>query len=92
MTLGFPNPSRTFDPGREAVGFKGHDGMFEISFFVETTALARASGSRSAAAIASEAEYLAAFDAARGSVLDAARQAYSGPKRPFYMVTAAHFR
>lgn len=91
MTIGFPNPSRSFDSGREAVGFKGHDGMFEISFFVETTALARAGGSRGAG-MASEAEYLAAFDAARGSVLDAARQAYSGPKRPFYMVTAAHFR
>ena len=32
MTLGFPNPSRSFDEVRNAVRFIGHDGMFEVPF------------------------------------------------------------
>jgi hypothetical protein len=41
---------------------------------------------------ASEAQCLAAFDAARTSILEAARAAYSGPKRSIYVLTTAHFR
>ena len=40
MTLAFPNPSRSFDEARNAVLFFGHDGVFEIRFFVEAGALA----------------------------------------------------
>jgi len=39
MTLAFPNPSRSFDETRNAVRFVGHDGMFQIRFFVETGVL-----------------------------------------------------
>ena len=41
MTLAFPNPSRSFDDARNAVRFIGHDGMFEVRFFVEAGALAK---------------------------------------------------
>jgi hypothetical protein len=89
MALDFPNSSRSFDAARNAVRFTGYDGMFEIAFFVETDALARtARGAKPA----SEAEWLAAFDAARNTVLEAARRAYSGRNRPAYILTAAQFR
>lgn len=39
MTLAFPNPSRNFDKARNAIRFTGYDGMFEVPFFVETSAL-----------------------------------------------------
>ncbi|WP_157020365.1 DUF1488 family protein [Mesorhizobium xinjiangense] len=39
MTLEFPNRSRSFDDVRNAVRFIGHDGMFEVPFFVEAAAL-----------------------------------------------------
>lgn len=44
MTLDFPNPSRSFDEARNAVRFIGHDGMFEVPFFIEAAALASARG------------------------------------------------
>lgn len=39
MTLIFPNSSRSFDEKRNAVRFLGHEGMFEVRFFVEADAL-----------------------------------------------------
>ena len=44
MTLAFPNTARSFDEVRKAVRFFGHDGMFEIRFFVEAEALAKGRG------------------------------------------------
>jgi hypothetical protein len=38
--IGFPNPSRRFDEARNAVLFFGHDGVFEVRFFVEAGTLA----------------------------------------------------
>jgi hypothetical protein len=73
MTLDFPNRSRSFDEARNAVRFTGYDGMFEVPFFVEAAALAN-QGGRPDRIRASEAEYLAAFDAARGSIYDVARE------------------
>ncbi|TCL63212.1 uncharacterized protein DUF1488 [Rhizobium sp. BK251] len=58
MTLLFPNRSRSFDDVRKVVRFLGYDGMFEVRFFVETTALPRTSTGMS------ETDYLRAFDAA----------------------------
>lgn len=43
MTLKFPNPNRSFDEVRNAVCFIGQDGMCEVPFFVEVTALNRSS-------------------------------------------------
>jgi hypothetical protein len=76
--LEFPNRSRSFDGARNAVRFIGHDGMFEIFFFVEAAALVQPGGAE-----LSETDFLTAFDAARGSIHDAAREAYShGAARP----------
>jgi uncharacterized protein DUF1488 len=87
MTLAFPNPSRSFDEARNAVRFIGHDGMFEVPFFVETGALAKHGTTGM-----SEADFLRAFDEARRSIHDVARKAYSHARRPSYVLTVADFR
>ena len=87
MTLAFLNPSRSFDEARNAVRFIGHDGMFEVPFFVETAALAKPDRT-----VLTEADFLTAFDAARSSIHDVAREAYSHGRRTSYILTAADFR
>lgn len=87
MTLEFPNPSRSFDKVRNAVRFIGHDGMFEVPFFVETAALAKLGKAH-----LSEADSLTAFDTKRSSIHDVAREAYSHGRRTTYTLTAADFR
>lgn len=87
MTLEFPNRSRSFDEARNAVRFIGHDGMFEVPFFVEAAALARPGSTE-----LSQTDCLTAFDAARGSIHDVAREAYSHGRRTSYILTAADFR
>ena len=87
MTLEFPNKSRSFDEVRNAVRFIGHDGMFEVPFFVETAALAKPGKSR-----LSEADSLTAFDTARSSIHDVAREVYSHRRQTSYTLTAADFR
>lgn len=84
LTLEFPNRSRSFDEVRSAVRFMGHDGMFEVPFFVEAEALAtRGKGSPS------ESECLSAFDAARNSIHDVAREAYPHGRRNAYTLDVA---
>ena len=87
MTLAFLNPTRSFDQSRKAVRFIGHDGMFEVPFFVEVDVLL--TPGRSAP---TEAESLTAFDEARGSIHDVAREAYSYGRRTSYTLTAVDFR
>ncbi|MDX0441270.1 DUF1488 family protein [Sinorhizobium medicae] len=91
MTLLFPNSSRSFDEKRNAVRFLGHEGMFEVRFFVEAGALVIADAELGRSKI-SESKLLSAFDALRQSVYDVARKAYSGGRRDSYTLTAAHFR
>lgn len=67
MTLEFPNRSRSFDEARNADRFTGHDGMFEIPFFIEAAALAQPGETKP-----SETDFLTAFDAACGSIHDLA--------------------
>ncbi len=86
MTLQFPNQSRSFDEARNAVRFVGHDGMFEVPFFVEVAALTKPSRGNW-----SETECLTAFDAAFGSILDVARRAYSHRRGTSYILTVADF-
>ena len=74
MTMNFPNPTRSFDEMRNAVCFVGHDGIFEIRFFVEAGALADG-GAREGRM--SKSECLSAFDGLRSSIHDVAREAYS---------------
>lgn len=87
MTLAFPNSSRSFDVARNAVRFIGHDGMFEVPFFVEVGALA-GQGKKEPC----EKAYLMAFDAARGLIHDVAREAYSNGRRTSYTLTPTDFR
>jgi hypothetical protein len=87
VTLEFPNRSRSFDEARNAVRFTGYDGMFAVPFFVETDALVRPGRTGP-----SEADFLTAFDAARISIYDVAREAYSHGRRTYYTLTAADFR
>ncbi|MCX8996233.1 DUF1488 domain-containing protein [Rhizobiaceae bacterium BDR2-2] len=90
MTLAFPNPSRSFDETRNAVRFIGHDGMFEVRFFIEAGALAKSDvAARRAGSL--EAKCLSAFDALRTSIHDIARKAYAQGRRPSYTLTAADF-
>ncbi|MDX8480661.1 DUF1488 domain-containing protein [Mesorhizobium sp. VK24D] len=89
MPLEFPNPCRSFDEARNAVRFIGHDGMFEVPFFIEADALAATSRKGLETA---EAECLAAFDAARHSVHASARKLYSAGRRTTYTITAADMR
>ncbi|MDZ5697495.1 DUF1488 domain-containing protein [Chelativorans sp. M5D2P16] len=84
MTLTFPNRSRSYDETRERVRFIGHDGMFEVRFSVETNALSTATDD--------EAHYLAAFDAARTTIHDVAREIYRNARKTEYVLTAADFR
>ncbi|PTW59299.1 uncharacterized protein DUF1488 [Breoghania corrubedonensis] len=92
MTLAFPNRSRSYDEAGQRVRFIGHDGMFEVPFFVETDALSAATATATATATAGEADYLAAFDAARATIHDVARKIYGSARRTIYVLTAADFR
>lgn len=84
MTLTFHNRSRSYDEARHRVRFIGHDGVFEVPFFVETAALR--------AATAGEAGYLAAFDASRATIHDVAREIYGNVRKTMYVLTARDFR
>lgn len=87
MALIFPNRSRSFDDNRKAVRFSGYDGMFEVRFLIEASALRSASQpSRS------EAECLRAFDAARDLILKAAHYAYGRGGRDRYTLSADDIR
>ncbi|MDI7865193.1 DUF1488 domain-containing protein [Rhizobiaceae bacterium n13] len=87
MTLIFPNRSRSYDEARHAVRFLGYDGMFEVPFSIEAAALAKSGSSGIAAS-----ECLMAFDAARVTILDVAREAYSRGRRALYVLNANDFR
>lgn len=88
MTLAFLNPARSFDEVRNAVRFSGHDGMFEIRFFVEAAALGLSGDDMTEP----EARSLSAFDDRRDMIHDAAHRAYSGRGGNFITLTAADFR
>ena len=72
MTLNFPNRSRSFDQARNAVRFLGYNGMFEVPFLIQAEALGSMASSKM-----TEADCLAAFDAARNAIYDVARKAYA---------------
>jgi hypothetical protein len=91
MSLSFPNPSRDFQKSRNAVGFTGYDGMFEVQFFIEVDALAKLEVN-SNSSDAHESRWLIAFDALRTSILDVARKTYANSRRTSYTLTVADFR
>ncbi|NTA49326.1 DUF1488 domain-containing protein [Agrobacterium tumefaciens] len=86
MTLAFPNSAHSFDEVRKAVRFFGHDGMFEIRFFVEAEALAKGRGH---AMGMSEAQCLSTFDAMRTPIYAAAKKVYAKYKRNMNILTAS---
>ncbi|AAL41489.1 DUF1488 domain-containing protein [Agrobacterium fabrum] len=86
MTLIFPNRSRSYDDTRNAVRFLGYDGILEVRFFIEAAALVQSSSSNISS------ECLLAFDAARGSILEAAKKAYARGYQSIYMLNARDFR
>ena len=88
MALTFPNRSRSYDETGQRIRFRGYDGMFEVPFAVEVDALSKAKS----ASPTSEAEHLAAFDAARESIHTVARKAYSHGRKNIYVLTPADFR
>jgi hypothetical protein len=77
MTLGFPNRSRSYDPRGQRVRFWGHDGAFEICFFVERGALSRLSPGVDL----DEASMLHEFDRYRDRILEVANRMYYSRKR-----------
>lgn len=87
MSLIFPNKSRSFDEGRDGVRFSGYDGMFEVRFLIEASAL------RSIAQTGrTEAECLSAFDAARPAILEAASGVYGRGGKDRYTLTEKDIR
>lgn len=83
MTLSFPNSARSYDEAHSRVRFVGHDGMFEVKFFVLAEVLAGSLSQRTA----TERDYLASFDALRSRILEAAKRAYKS--RPNRTITLA---
>ncbi|MDH4991029.1 DUF1488 domain-containing protein [Aquamicrobium lusatiense] len=84
MALAFPNQSRSFDDVNIGVRFIGHDGMVSVPFMVESEALRKMGF-----ATQSESSTLAAFDAARTSIYEIARDVYSHARQTTYRITAA---
>jgi hypothetical protein len=82
MSLSFPNVSRSYDTGSRRIRFSGYDGINEIRFFLELSALTKAADSK----MSGEKEYLAAFDRARQVILATARKIY-GKQRNASMCT-----
>jgi hypothetical protein len=86
MRLCFPNPSRSFDAGRNRVLFWAYDSAIEVSFYVEADALMRLCPDMSSA----EAGYLQAFDVARERIHEVANKIYGrGGKGTYSYILAA---
>ena len=78
MTLEFLNPSRSFDEVRNAIRFIGHDGMFEVPFFVEVEALDLKEGDEIDIRVAGE----RAFDIERDRTRERALERIRSMRRP----------
>lgn len=87
LALNFPNHSRTYDPRGGRVRFWGHDGAFEICFFIEQAAL----GHITPDAKRDEAGFLKAFDRNRDQILAVAGRLYSRCRRDSYTLLASDF-
>ncbi len=87
MALNFPNISRSYDEAHKCVRFWGHDGAFEISFFVDLDVLTKLQGLPRL----DEASILSAFDRWRARIISVASAAYRGHRRNSYRLVAADF-
>jgi hypothetical protein len=88
MALNFPNRSRSYDAAGNRIRFWGHDGAIEVPFFLEMSALLRFfPGTPNV-----ESPILAAFDAVRDRITEAAAGLYSARRRrPFYVLAIGDF-
>lgn len=87
MSLNFPNHSRTYDQRGGRVRFWGHDGAFEICFFIEQGALAHITPD----AKRDEGGFLQAFDRNRGRILAVASKLYSRRRCDSYTLLTSDF-
>lgn len=71
---------------RKAVRFFGHDGMFEIRFFVEAEALAKG---RDTPCACRKAQCLSSFDTMRRAIYAAAQKVYAKSCRNMNILTAS---
>jgi hypothetical protein len=77
MTIGFPNPSRSFEATRNAVHFWGHDRSMETSFFISAEALQRLAPGAAGDVPA----LLAAFDRNRTRICESAARLYGNGRK-----------
>ncbi|MBA8840928.1 DUF1488 domain-containing protein [Ochrobactrum sp. RH2CCR150] len=82
MALSFPNASRSFDEFEVGVRFVGYDGMTSVPFLIDKTAL-----EKSGTIAATESSLLAAFDASRKLIYNAAHEVYSRVRQTSYRIT-----
>jgi hypothetical protein len=91
MKLTFPNPSRSFDDGRNCVRFWGYDRTIEVSFCIDFSALTRLCPGVDPA----EAGCLKAFDEGRERIHEVADEAFvqggSGKGAYAYVLSAKDF-
>lgn len=87
MTISFPNSARSYDETKQRIRFLGHDGMFEIKFFISADALCAEKSRRTS----SERDYLEAFDTMRGKILDVAKKVYARHRQATIMLDARDF-
>lgn len=73
MTINFFNPSRSYDDKNHGISFWGHDQTFEISFFVEESALSKIDSKTGV----DDLGFLNAFDVHRERINEVARSTYS---------------
>lgn len=85
--LTFPNASRSYDAGKQGIGFRGYDSVFEVAFHVEEIALHAMSTNPDH----SQSALLALFDANRTEIERVAKRAYYRRKAHFLRLTASDF-
>ena len=73
MELTFPNPSRSYDPTRDAIRFWAYDQTMEVVFFVKTGVLLRIDSTSKT----DEAGLLNTFDVNRDRIHRLASKVYS---------------
>lgn len=88
MALSFPNLARSYDEVHRRVRFLGHDGMFEVRFFVSADVLAGELSQRTASA----GDYLASFDALRPRIQKVAMTAYAAARNSTIILDLGHFK
>lgn len=84
MSLAFPNAARSFDDIKRRFRFLGHDGMFEVKFFVDVDVVTKELSERSA----TERDLLAAFDRMRDKIHIAAHRLYKAKPLPSILISS----